>query len=52
VFAHVILSLHGQLAEPIGCGAILIDGDMSLSLEVAPTKDAAGVVSKIHLHDT
>jgi len=29
--------------EPIECYAILIDGDMSLSFEVAPTMDAGGM---------
>ena len=52
MLVHVILSLHEQLAEPIECRGILIDGDMSLSLEAASTMDAGGAVSKAHPRHT
>jgi hypothetical protein len=46
MLAHNSFSLHGQLAEPIECYGILIDGDMSVSLVVSRDMAAGRSVSE------
>jgi hypothetical protein len=46
MLAYNSFSLHGQLAEPIECYGILIDGDMSVSLAVSRDLAAGRSVSK------